>query len=128
MPLAAAILFFLGFGAMLLSMALVHAVAPQLRSHLKALNPPVDVPEFDIFAPLQMNRLVLQFLTVRLPDARPRLRTLLVAFRLCYLSAPLLMASAMVVAVVHPVRTPHEHDPDWPQARYVLEIPAEPER
>jgi hypothetical protein len=128
MPLGAAILALAGLGAMLLSMALVYAVAPQLRSHLRTSNPPVDVPDFDVFAPLQMNRLVWQVLTVRLPETRPRLRTLLVATRLCYVSGPLLIISAMLVGAAHPVQTPHERRPEWAQPPYVVEIPAEPGR
>lgn len=126
MPLASTILVFASMGCLGLSMALVYVTGPRLGAFLKRQAPPVDVPDFDFYAPLKMNRLVWLILTVRLPTDRPSLRTLLIATRLCYCAAPLLMVSAMIL-VSQGSSSPLRNGELGP-ATYTPEIPAEPGR
>ena len=108
-----------------MSMALGYATAPRLAAHLRRQSPPIEVPEFDVYSPLRMNRLVWLLLTVRLPKDRPRLSRLLVATRVAYASGPLLMIAAMAVAMTLPA-PPHPRS-DGGVSDVVL-IPGEPAR
>lgn len=125
MPLAATNLFFAGMGSLAVSMALIYATAPRLGAYLRRQTPPVDVPEFDLYAPLRMNLLVWLILTIRLPKDRPLLRNLLIASRLFYSAAPLLMISGMIFGL-QGAAPPPDGAGELVDTGYTLEIPSEP--
>ncbi len=127
MPLAATILVFAAMGCLGVSLALIYAAAPRLGAYLQRQTPMVDVPEFDLYAPLRMNRLVWLILTVRLPKDRPLLRNLLIATRLVYFAAPVLMISGMIFSLQEAARSPLGAG-ELLDTGYSLEISSEPAR